>query len=145
MNRSEAKDTILSYFNTQWGSIPVEYIGTPVSFENIEFTKPEDQPWVRFECRSIYTRQHTMGATGHRTFTRYCMIIYQVFIPIGQGTYDGDQLCEEIGEIFEATRLGPIVFHTNRFREVGIDHGLKKEGVWYQFNGQIRYEFDQTK
>jgi hypothetical protein len=139
MNRAEAKDEILAYFLS-------EYAGhTLVAHDNFDFDKPEDQQWVRLEIRDVYTRQATSAPNGARKFTRYGMIIFSVFVPIGEGTYNGNQLCEKVTDIFEGERVGEIVFYAGRFRQVGVNTGLKEEGVWYQYNGQIRYEFDQIK
>lgn len=135
MTRSEAKDLLLKEFITQYGDT------TPYALQNNEdFVKPTDSPWVRFIIRNNDAGIVSFGPKGQRRFGRMGSISYQVFIPINTGTYEGDILCEQINDIFEGERFGDIACKDGIWREIGVTND-----EWFQFNGQIYYEFDQTK
>lgn len=133
MTRDEVKDAILSYFITQWGST------CPVAYDNIEFTPPDNAKWIRLSVRNNDTNNLSIGVKGNRRFERYGFIFFQVFIPGDSGTYDGDQLCNAIVDLFEGEKIQNIYFPKGTYTEYG------KEDVWFQYNGSISWEFIEVK
>jgi hypothetical protein len=135
MNRIEAKNFLLKEFITEYGST------TPVAYDNNEeFVKPDNASWARFSVLNHTSYQATMGGEDNRRFSRYGLILFQVFIPVNTGTYEGDVLCEQILDIFEAKRFGSIVCKTGEYKEIG-----NTGNDLYQFNGSLPWEVDQTK
>lgn len=134
MKRSDAKDLLLKEFIAEYGDT------TPYDLQNnSNFIKP-DTAWVRFHVQNNDAGITSYGPKGQRRFTRMGIISYQVFIPVNTGTYEGDILCEQINDIFEGERFGDIVCKDGIWREIGVTND-----EFFQFNGHISYEFDQTK
>jgi len=133
MTRADLKDKILNYFIPAWGSTCY------VAYDNINFTPPNNTKWMRFSIRNNDSNPISIGLEGNRRYDRYGFIFFQVFIPGDVGTYDGDQLCETIINLFEGKRLEQIYFSKATYSEVG------KEDVWFQYNGRIEWEFIEVK
>lgn len=134
MDRVQVKNTLINEFISEWGST------TEYTLDNMTFNPPQEEAWVRFRVLNNDSSQHTIGPEDHRRFTRYGRIAYQVFIPLNSGTYNGDNYCETINNIFEGRRFGDIVFYEGTWGQSNVEN---KD--YYQFNGSIPYEFDQTK
>jgi hypothetical protein len=135
MTRQEAKKTLLKYFIDNFD------LGYQVAYSNNEyFTKPSDEPWVRFMILNQNSDQRSYGAKGNRRFDRRGIIAYQVFIPANTGTYDGDTICEYINNLFEGERFSEIVCDQGIYEEIGIT-----EEDTFQYNGSIFYKFDEKK
>lgn len=135
MTRSEAKNILLKEFISAYG------LTTPVAYaNNEEFEKPTNAPWIKFSVLENHANQRTIGSEGNRRYNRLGMISYQVFIPNNTGTYEGDILCEQINNIFEGKRFQGINCWLGLYRPVGIN-----AQDLYQFNGEISFEFDETK
>lgn len=146
MTRQEAKKNLIIEFISEFNET------TPVSLTNQndfilctnpitnDIPKPTDSSWVRFMIKNNDTPKQTLGKKGSRRYRRTGLIIAKVFIPEGEGTYDGDTLCEEILDIFEGERLGEIVCEKGYYEEFGND----EKGL-FLYNVIIPYWFDETK
>ena len=135
MKRTEAKNVLIKEFTDSFG-YPYE-----VAHENNPgFVKPTDEPWVRFTVKNSISIQRSFGKEGQRKFERHGIISYQVFIPTGVGTYDGEVVCDHINDIFEGNRFETIYCEGGQWTEIGRD-GTD----WFQFNGRIFFNFDEIK
>ena len=133
--RTEAKNILIKEFID---SFTYSY---PVSFENDpDFIKPDSELWVRFTVKNNPTAQTGFGKVGNRTFKRLGIISYQVFIPSGIGTYDGEVVCDHINSIFEGNRFTNVYCESGYWSESGVN-----EQDWFQFNGRIFFNFDEVK
>lgn len=133
--RTEAKNILIKEFINSF-SYPYA-----VAYENdSDFSKPIDEPWVRFTIRNNPSTQRSYGKEGCRRFERLGIISYQVFIPTGSGTYDGEVVCDHINGIFEGNRYNDIYCESGYWTEAGRD-GTD----WFQFNGRIFFNFDEVK
>ena len=135
---SEAEDLILSKFINDWADT------LPVSYQNSSFDPSGTSPgsWVVFRVFNTDPpsgMSPTLGSRGNRRFRRLGEIFFQVFTPLGSGTYQGNQYCKQIRDIFEGERLQTIHFHQASWRQVGSNENN------YQFNGRIPFSFDEIK
>jgi len=134
MTRAEAKNILLKEFINNYSETPYSLMN------NDNFEKPDNSPWVRFFVKNNDVEQVSYGPKPHRRFGRMGSVKYQVFLPINTGTFVGDNICEQINDIFEGERFGDIICKEGTWSETGIN----KDG-WFQFNGRVYYEFDQLK
>jgi len=135
MTRTEAKNALIKEFQDSFGySYEVAYENNP------DFEKPTDEPWVRFTVKNNVSVQRSFGKDGFRKYERNGIISYQVFIPTGTGTYDGEIVCDHINSIFEGKRFEAIYCESGYWTESGRD-GTD----WFQFNGRILFNFDEIK
>ena len=143
MKRSEAKSTLLKEFLDKFNTT------TPISITNkndfffstgIKTTKPTTSPYVRFWVQNNDTSTPTIGGVGARRFGRLGFIAAQVFIPENDGTKNGDELCEEIIDIFEGNRFNEIVCETGTYREAG-----NIENNYFTYDVTIFYRFHECK
>jgi len=134
--RTEAEDILLKEFRSSYS------LGYPVAYENNEdFIKPTNAPWIRFQIKhNPHSGQVAFGEVGERKFERLGLIVYQVFIPLNTGTYDGNTTCDYINNIFEGNRFTDIYCEAGNWSE----HGVTGD-EWYQFNGVIFFNFDEIK
>lgn len=141
--RIESKNILLKEFNDNFdNTIPISYTNQD-SFKlttGVDTEKPFDSAWVRLKIQNNDSDQVSYGSPNNRKFGRFGLISYQVFIPQNTGTFDGDTICEEINNIFEGNRFGIIYCEEGSWSEVE-----NIENDFYQFNGTIRFNFDQVK
>lgn len=135
MTRSEVKNFLMKKFID-------EYTGSePVCFPNDDkFDKPTNAAWIDFRIQNNDSYQASLGIAPRRRFERMGFILFNVYIPPNTGTYDGDQICEEILNIFEGKRFGSIVCTTGTYQEIGINNE-----DFFQFYGTVYFYFDETK
>ena len=146
MNRKEASIAITNEFISEFSDT------VPVTFDNqssfwlctspmTASSKPSDSSWVTFTVEHNLTSKATLGTKGHRRFRRVGFISAQVFVPENTGTSTGEDICNEIINIFEGERIATdLVFEYGEYVPVrNIDSG------WYQYNILIDFFFDESK
>lgn len=143
MNRKEAKNILLVEFTNNFDpTVPIAHTNYADFYLTswVKVDKPTNAPWVRLFIQNDFTEQHTIGPTGGRRWERDGEISFQVFIPPNKGTYIGDDLCEQIIDIYEGKRLGGIVCKEGWYKEI---HNNEED--LFQFNGSISFTYDETK
>ena len=131
-----------------WSGIPASFIWTAIPTANfwlgtntlLKVEKPSNTPFVRLWIQNLDSDQISFASTGNRTVRRYGYINYQVFIPQNTGTKAGDDLCEEINEIFEMKNIDSIYCYSGYYRESDI-----QDDGFFMFVGGIRFDFDYKK
>ncbi|MCP4341365.1 MAG: hypothetical protein GY799_21420 [Desulfobulbaceae bacterium] len=133
--RLEAKNTLIKEFKSNYT------FAYPVAYENdSKFSKVSGSPWLRFHIKNNKSVQTGFGPKPLRRFMRLGIITFQVFIPAGQGTYSGEEVCDHIVAIFEGEKFGDIYCDSGYWVEDGIQNTDE-----FQFTGRIFYHFDETK
>lgn len=99
--------------------------------------KPSDSIWVRFYFNMNNSFQRSFASEGNRDFRRPGMINYQVFVPKGEGTKEGSEVCEEINTIFEGKRFTDIYCYAGTYRGSEV-----QEDGFYMLVGTIPFDFD---
>lgn len=138
MRRPEAVNTILTHFITNWDL--GTYSTIPVIFDNDETEIPNNTSWVRLGIKFSPSKRTTIAQVGNRKFGRFGFVSFQVFILGGSGTYEGDNICEAIADVFEGKKVGSLIDFTEcSWSPTG------KSDIWYQYNGTIDFSFDDIK
>lgn len=135
MTRTEVKNTLIKEFQDSF-----MYSHNVLYENNPDFVKSANEPWVRFTVKNGISMQRAFGSVGSRKFERHGIVSYQVFIPTGIGTYDGEVICDHINTIFEGKRFSDVYCESGYWTESGID-----DTDWFQFNGRIFFNFDEIK
>ncbi len=136
MTRTEVKNILINKFIEDYDE---EY---PVLYDNdsYPFDKPFNTPWIRFVIQNDKSTQRSFGVAPARKFNRGGIISFQVFIPANTGTYVGDNLCDDICNIFEGKRISNVICKTAFWKEIGLT-----ESDWYQYDGTVFFDFDEEK
>jgi len=141
--RQEAKIILLKEFISNFSNT------IPVAFENkdefffttgVKTNKPTSSAWVRFLIQNNSSNQISYGSEGNRKFGRFGIISCQVFIPSGTGTDTGDDICEDIVDIFEGKRFTDVYCYAGTYSEMGI-----QEDGFYGFKVTIFWDLDEIK
>ena len=109
--------------------LQANWIDTPVSWENITFSEPNNSAWIRLNILN--------GATEYRAINykkRYNGIInVQIFVPIKTGTTVARQYSDIICSLFDSVIFDTVVCDTSSVTIVGSD------AKWYQINVDTPY------
>jgi hypothetical protein len=149
MTLEEARDYVLDLFSAAWTA------GTPalnsgvvpeVEYQNVD---PGQSPlargneaWARVSVRHEAGDQRSLGVTGGRVFTRFGVVIVQIFVPSGK---HGLVLVDRLGNValsaFEGkeTSAGSVWFRNAAYREAGVDNGF------FQANVTAEFQYDTVK
>jgi hypothetical protein len=102
---------------------------TPIAWENVAFSAPNNSAWVRLTILN--------GSSNYRTITglkRHLGVIdVQIFTPINTGTNQGREYADTIGTIFEGKKFSDVVCDIASINTIGAD------SVWHQINVTIPY------
>ena len=132
MSYDAARKSIQSYFAANWSA-------TPVAYDNVAFTPPDDSEWVRLSIRNNLSSQITIGSSN-QTYRRRGIAFLQIFTPRDGGPELSATLTDTAVNIFEGQKTGPVVFESVNVNEVGnTDDG------WFQVNVSASYRFDDVK
>ena len=114
--------------------LQANWIDTPVSWENITFSEPNNSAWIRLNILN--------GATEYRAINykkRYNGIInVQIFVPIKTGTAIARQYSDIICSLFDSVIFDTVVCDTSSVTIVGSD------AKWYQINVDTPYWRDSV-
>ena len=102
--------------------------------------KPTNSSWVRLFIQNDISTEQTIGPENGRRYERDGEIGFQVFIPPNKGTFIGEQLCEEIINIYEGKRINSVVCIRGWYKEI-----KNEESDLFQFSGSISFTFDEVK
>lgn len=139
MDTVDAENILLSHFITEMNNYPL----VPVGLDNQNFSTEGLDSWVKVSYRENNSRQRSVGGPGHRKFIRYGFLIYQVAIKPNTATYTGRSICEFLRDSFEAERLSDTTGSVICGDVTYYDNGIVED--WYQFTGNIEFEFEVNK
>lgn len=109
--------------------LEVNWLDTPVAWQNITFTPPNNSEWIRLNILN--------GSTEYRAMPllkRYNGIInVQIFVPIKTGTSIARDYADKISDIFDSVTFDNVVCDVASVTEVGAD------AKWYQINVDTPY------
>lgn len=95
-----AQSAILSRFQTQWAD------RTPVAYPNVDFTPPDDEPWVRLDIVWGEASPATMGATRRNTLPG--VIFINVFHAPGEARGAAHALIDAARDIFNRVEFSGV-------------------------------------
>tara|TARA_R110000824_G_scaffold66023_4_gene171613 strand:+ start:1388 stop:1768 length:381 start_codon:yes stop_codon:yes gene_type:complete len=109
--------------------LEVNWIQTPIQWDNISFKQPNNSPWIRLNIIN--------GATEYRALQykkRYNGIInVQIFVPIKTGTTVAREYADSICSIFDSVNFETVSCDVATVTIVGSD------AKWYQINVDTPY------
>lgn len=131
MNYETAIKTIWNFFATRWGNT------TKVAYDDVDFTIPSGETWVRLNVKTVDGYQASIGAPTNNRQRREGIITVQVFSPQGQGSIDARKKADLVIGHFLNQEASGIIFYDVHAREVGNDGA-----GWYQINVLIKFRYD---
>lgn len=135
MNYKEADAAIKKYFAEQWNN------ATIVAYDDVKFTPPNGQTWVRVNIAFADGYQASTGAPGANKFRKEGIVTVSVFHPDGHAGIEAMQTADLVMNVFEAKpRIEGILFKDVRAVNVGPDGS-----GWYQINIKAEFQFDTNK
>lgn len=141
MNFDQAESDIRKFFDAAWtAAFPNPATPPTIAWPDIEFTIPESQTWVRFNCQENDGRQVSMGDPGNNRFRHFGLVTIQVFQPRGEGSIDArDKATAALGAFMGAQTTGGVTFIDVSARQIGDDgHGF------YQINVLAPFWYDEV-
>lgn len=113
MTYEEARDAIYKVFLDVWGSDPVIWA------DMFGRVPDETVPWARVILRHGGGGQSSLASdVGRRRFSRYGVLLIQVFTPAGRGQTQGYQLATKVANAYEDSKLD-VWFRNTRISEKG--------------------------
>jgi len=128
-----AANTIRSQFNSQFGALSPTY---DIAWENVTFTPPDREPWVRFTIREGEASLPAFGG-GSNVYRHPGVVIVQVFAPDGTGDGTARQIADSIAAIYRGKRLSGV-----RFFDAPYINVVGTDGAWFQINVYAPFEYD---
>lgn len=131
----QASDEIHTLAKAAW-----DPSGYELHYEGVRTEKPADaDPWATITIRHVTGQQRTLGISN-RLFERNGMVIFQIFIPSGNGLQVLYQLAKLFTDAFEGISSPSGVWFRNvRINEVGRD------GQFHQLNVLVDFEYTEVK
>jgi hypothetical protein len=131
MNYETAIAAMRSYFDAEWNN------ATPVAYDDVPFTIPQNETWVRFNISHADGYQASIGSPASNRFRREGLIVAQVFQPQGQASKDARQKADLIVSAFLGVENSGIHYYDVQVREIGNDGA-----GYYQINVLIYFRYD---
>jgi hypothetical protein len=133
MNFTQAEAEIRSFFKTAWAG------QTEIAWPDVEFDRPNDQTWVRFNCAENAGFQASMGSIGSNRFRHLGVVTIQVFQPEGQGSKDARAKANNaLGAFMGAETTNDIHFFDVAANQIGNDGS-----GYYQINVTASFRYDE--
>lgn len=133
MNFAQAEADIRDFFNTGWNG------ASPVAWPDVEFTIPEAEIWVRFNCQENGGQQVSMGDPGNNRFRRFGIVTVQVFAPRGDASKNARAKASTARDLFTgAQSTGGVTFYDVSARQIGDDGN-----GFYQINVFAPFYYDE--
>jgi hypothetical protein len=83
----------------------------PVSYQNVQFTPPNNTPWLQVFLRLGDNNYATLLPTGSAGFNRQNgTLVVNVFTPIGVGAAANFTIAERIKDLFDRAKFSSIIF-----------------------------------
>lgn len=139
-DQNDAAKAVYNEFIDKWGDkTPAAFDNEAITYKNVVLESTPDTPWIRLVIRLTTGGQETLGAKTKRKFKRNGIIMAQVFVPEGTGTFEANELSKQLADIFEGNSINGVVCKDAIPRPVGV------RGKWYQTNVDIDIEYYETK
>ena len=140
MTLDEIKNTILTYYITQWNLLSV----TPtLTLENEDFDPATEGgiEWARISIVEHEARQRSLGKIGNRKFERLGSVFVQVYTKQGSGgTKRADEIAQDVRDILEGTNaITGACFFTGRVIT------QEPDGHWHRVVVEVEFSYDETK
>jgi len=133
---AEARSAIEAHFTTEWAA------RTPVELENVSFTPPTSDPWIKLMIHVSNGEQITLGQPGERVFRSYGTVTVQLHTPAGTGlgtSYVAN--VQAAKDAFEGSVIGSSAVRT---RNVGVTE-IGASGGWHLTNISAQFDFDERR
>jgi hypothetical protein len=132
MNFSDAELEIRQFFNDAWDGL------TEIAWPDIEFTIPDGETWVRFNCQETDGRQASIGSPGSNRFRQFGLLTIQIFQPLGQGSKDARTKANvALDALKGAVTDNGVYFFDVYGRQIGND-----QNGYYQINVIASFYYD---
>lgn len=133
MNFDQAEQEIRAFFETNWAAL------TAIAWPDTEFTVPNDQTWVKFNCVENDGGQVSMGNPGANRFRQFGLLTIQIFQPQGQGSTDAREKAATLLTLLKgAVTTNGVYFFDVYGRQVGNDGN-----GFYQINVISNFYYDE--
>lgn len=139
MNLLSAEAEIRKFFSAAWITAFAAPNTPLVAWPDTEFTIPETNTWIRFNCQENDGRQVSMGDPGNNRFRHYGIVTIQIFQRLGAGSVDArTKAAAAMGIFMGAQTENGITFNEVSARQMGNDgHGF------YQINVYAPFYYDE--
>jgi hypothetical protein len=128
MTPAQARSTLSNVFANVWGST------TPIAWTNTLPNTPGNA-WVRFSVQHSGSQLQSWGGDT-QNWLHYGLVCVQIFVRIGVGSQQADQLAQQAKAILMGKRLGEMATFESIISEDGPDgHG------WDQTRVLVRFEY----
>lgn len=136
MNFVTSAEALRTYVIAQWAL--TAYATVPIYQDNRLATETPNQPWIRMTVSPLDRRAVAFGNT--RIWRTYGQIVFQLFIPIG----DGDGTARRYADVFIGMLEGKII------SGIEVNAGTYRPNVgdevnWAQYNVRFEYTVDEIK
>ena len=133
MNFNQAEAEIRAFFNTGWAD------ATDIAWPDIAFDIPNDETWVRFDCRENDGFQASIGSPSSNRFRHTGIVTIQIFQPSGQGSKDArEKTTAALGVFMGNETSNGIHFFDVQARQIGDD-----TAGYYQINVLASFRYDE--
>ena len=133
MDFDSAEVEIRDFFETAWAG------ATSISWPDMDFTVPDGQTWVTFNCQENEGSQVSMGSPGNNRFRHFGTVILQIFAVPGKAGNDARAKAQIALNAFQgAQTTNDIVFFDAFARQVGND-----PNGYYQVNVTVSFYYDE--
>ena len=126
---SDIRQTIESYFNTQWAS------HTDIAWSNVKYKPTTGASFVMFTILGGVEENIGLNNAGYR---QSGLIDVAIFTPIGQGSDPAYDLADRVSDIFRGVQTEGITF-----RGPSVSGG-RIEDEWFRLNVTIPYWTDNS-
>lgn len=107
---------------------------TPIAFDNVNFTPPEDAAWIRLVIQDGDAFRVCVGNPGHHRQTGVIML--RIYVPLNGGTNTARQYADTLAALFRDVQFNGITC-----REASPINLGEVEG-WYAYSINIPYFYD---
>ena len=145
MTTDDARNDILTFFKTNFNSIPINAalgldVLPDVLYDNKEKSpRDTEASWIRVNLMFTFGEQETLGGSGNRRFLKNGILSIQIFTPLGKGMQLSDYLSDQIIKFLEG---GETATNKIPFNNVSPPNDFGNMGVWNQvaINSAFFYE-----
>jgi hypothetical protein len=121
MNQTDIRQVIEARLINNWSD-------NNVAFENVPYTPPDEQHWVRLSVQFLVNNYNGLGECREIIG----IVGVQIFSPIRQGTYRQEQLTDEATALYQGSHNGIA------YQDINEASAGEVEG-WYQSNVLINF------
>lgn len=132
---TEARTAIYTRWIANWLEADAKY-----HFDNEEFIKPTNLPWLRVSVRHRDSNQDTLGRKPNRKYKRDGSILINIFTVPGKGTKVSDSLVQSARTIFEGETFSGVTVDDVSNREIGLT-----DDKWYMVVVEAFFSYYETK